>query len=53
MTGTGNHFRLISIKTIVEAMDENLSQCLPGFHAFSGRVGIQGTDFFISLFSYL
>jgi hypothetical protein len=53
MTGTGNHFRLISIKTIVEAMDENLSQCFPGFHAFSGRVGIQGTDFFISLFSYL
>jgi hypothetical protein len=49
MTGTGNHFRLISM----EAMDENLSQCLPGFHTFSGRVGIQGTDFFISLFSYL
>ena len=46
MTGTGNYFRLISIKTIMEAMDEKLSQCLPGFHAFSGRVGIQGTDFF-------
>ncbi len=36
MTGTGNHFRLIPIKAIAQTLDENLCQCLPGFHAFSG-----------------
>ncbi|XP_046856604.1 uncharacterized protein LOC124449684 [Xenia sp. Carnegie-2017] len=36
MTGTGNNFRLISIQTIVEESDENLSQSLLGFHAFTG-----------------
>ena len=35
MTGAGNHFRLIAIRSIVEAMDEKLSRCLPGFHAFT------------------
>lgn len=37
MTGTGNNFRLIPIKAIVEETDENLCQCLLGFHAFSGN----------------
>ena len=37
MTGTGNNFRLISIQTIVEESDENLSQSLLGFHAFTGN----------------
>ena len=36
MTGTGNKFRLIPIMSIVEETDENLCQCLLGFHAFSG-----------------
>ena len=36
MTGTGNKFRLIPIMPIVEETDENLCQCLLGFHAFSG-----------------
>ena len=36
MTGAGSHFRIIAIKSIVETMDEKLSLCLPGFHAFTG-----------------
>lgn len=37
MTGTGNRFRLIPIYDNVEKMDDNVCQCLPGFHAFSRR----------------
>ena len=37
MTGTGNNFRLTSIQAIVEESEENLSQCLLGFHAFTGN----------------
>ena len=37
MTGTGNNFRLISIQAIVEESEENLSQGLLGFHAFTGN----------------
>ena len=44
---------ILSRRYIAEAMDEKLSQCLPSFHAFSGRVSIQGTDFFFSQLSYL
>ena len=36
MTGTGNRFRVIHIRAIAETLGENVCQCLPGFHAFSG-----------------
>ena len=36
MNGTANKFRLTPIMSIVEERDENLCQCLLGFHAFSG-----------------
>ena len=38
MTRTGNNFRVIPVHTIVDVMDEKLCQCLPGFHAFSGKI---------------
>ena len=36
MNGTANKFRLTPIMSIVEERDENVCQCLLGFHAFSG-----------------
>ena len=36
MTGTGKRYRTIHINTVVNALGEEFSRCLPGFHAFSG-----------------
>ena len=38
MTGTGNKFRLIDTTALSDALGEELSRCLPGFHAFSGNI---------------
>jgi hypothetical protein len=40
MTGTGNKFRLIETQAVSDALGEKLCACLPGFHAFTGRVYI-------------
>ena len=53
MTGTGNYFRLISIKTIVEAMDKKtLSVCLVSM-LFQVEWVYKELIFFISRLSYL
>lgn len=40
MTGTGNKLRLIDVKSISNGLGEDLSECLLGFHAFTGMSGI-------------
>ena len=36
-TGTGTRCRTIRINAVVDALGEKLCQCLPGFHAYSGK----------------
>ncbi len=54
MTGMRNIFRCIPIRHIIASLCENVSQCLPGFHAFTGKRVLQNRksfNFSISFFA--
>ena len=36
-TGTGTRYRTINVNDVVNVLGEQLSHCLPGFHAYSGK----------------
>ena len=38
LTGTGNRCRCIPVTTISNNLGVDVSQCLPGFHAFTGTI---------------
>jgi hypothetical protein len=38
LNGTGNNSRCIRIKAISDALGETVCKCLPGLHAFSGKI---------------
>ena len=40
LTGTGKKFRAINITSISDALGEDLCQCLPSFHAFTGEYNL-------------